>query len=207
MVVGEEAVKAVKSTEEFAQITKVVLSRMDDVKAALRASKAFGVTEKVAVFLADETASVGLNPRGLGKLPAAKQVVSLKQVKTLLSNKYEGKWSPGTYGDAAKNFKIGHYDKHVVERLEWNEVITPEAYRQKAIDLIKRRDAGVEIYYQPRQNNMAIYDRANNEFVVGNVNGEIQTLYRPRPLIDENGMEINYVYHLVNKGAAIKIEG
>ena len=54
---------------------------------------------------------------------------------------------------------------------------------------------------------MAIYDRANNEFVVGNVNGEIQTLYRPRPLIDENGMEINYVYHLVNKGAAIKIEG
>lgn len=45
---------------------------------------------------------------------------------------------------------------------------------------------------------MAIYDRANNEFVVGNVNGEIQTLYKPR---------LDYVDSLVEDGKAIKVEG
>ena len=73
-------------------------------------------------------------------------------------------------------------------------------YRQKAIDLINNRGEGIEIYYQPAigKENMVIYNSASNELVVGNVNGEIQTLFKPRP---------GYTDDLVKQGRAIKIKG
>jgi hypothetical protein len=198
---GGEVLQTVKSSERFAQLAKSVLAKMDDVKALLRASKALRITEKVGYFLANDAATVSL------QLPidffariktATQQVVAIGKIKKLIGITYDGTWSPGPYGDAAKNFKLGHYDRHVVEKLEWGEIISPEAYRQKAIDLINRRDNGVEIYYQPGKKNMIVYDRATNEFAIGNVNGEIQTLYKPRP---------NYIEDLMKDGQAVKLKG
>ncbi|MDO9096908.1 MAG: CARDB domain-containing protein, partial [Candidatus Methanoperedens sp.] len=200
MFVGVGELKAVTSSGKFAQLAKSVLAKMDDVKALLRASKALRITEKVGYFLANDAATVSL------QLPidffsriktATQQVIAINKVKKLIGITYDGTWSPGTYGDAVKNFKLGHYDIHVVKNREWGEIISPEAYRQKAIDLINRKE-GVEIYYQPGRKNMIVYDRATNEFVVGNVNREIQTLYKPDP---------GYIESLVEKGNAIKLKG
>ena len=129
---GGEVLQAVKSSERFAQLTKSVLAKMGEIKALLRASKALRITEKVGAFLLDDAASVVPTAPAdvLAMLrTAANQAKSLKRIETLLNTEYKGAWSPGTYGDAAKNFKIGHYDKHVVENLEWGEIISPEAYR------------------------------------------------------------------------------
>ena len=195
MVVGEEAVKAVKSSEEFAQITKVVLTKMDDVKAALSASKAFGVTEKFAVFLADETASLGLAAPAeiLGGIKtAAKQVVFLKQVKRLLANiddsVYDGKWSPGKPGNSADNLDV-HFTKHGKEfGLSGNpsNLAGKQQYVDMAEELINKQ-TGVEKYYDTHHGTLGVYERSTKKFVAGNTDGQIATLFkRDAKQIDNN---------------------
>jgi hypothetical protein len=126
----------------------------------------------------------------------------LKKVKTLLENTYTGVWSPGRLGSSAANFEY-HYEKHVINRFEWNEIITKDEYKQKAIDLINRR-SGVEVYYQKGIDNIAVYDRTANEFTTGNELGEIQTFFVPK-LIDKDSTQVNYVDNLISEGKLIKL--
>lgn len=82
-----------------------------------------------------------------------------------------------------------------------------QQYVDMAVNLINRRNDAVETYYGMQGENLLIYNRVNNELVVGNLEAEIQTLFKPGTLIDEYGMAISYVDYLVNTMKAIKIEG
>lgn len=72
-------------------------------------------------------------------------------------------WSKGGFNTAEENF-LYHYNKHVIKQLEWNEVISPEVYKQNAIDLINRGE-GVEAYYQIGKENILVYNRADNQYL------------------------------------------
>jgi hypothetical protein len=192
IVVSDGAVKAVKSSEEFAQVTKVVLTKMDDVKATLRASKGLGITEKVSVFLVDDVASVGLDPSGFAKLTAVKQVVALERVKRLLANiddgVYDGKWSPGRFGNPVENLD-DHFTRHGKDfGLSGNpsDITGKQQYVDIAEELINKQ-TGVEKYYDTYHRTVGVYERSTEKFVAGNKDGQIATLFiREADEIDNN---------------------
>ncbi|KCZ72942.1 Mg-chelatase subunit ChlD, partial [Candidatus Methanoperedens nitroreducens] len=71
--VGAGELKAVTSSAKFTELTGSVLTKMDDLKLLLRASKSFTVTERVGAFLVDDAASLGLTAPAdmLGKIKTA----------------------------------------------------------------------------------------------------------------------------------------
>jgi pyocin large subunit-like protein len=64
-----------------------------------------------------------------------------------------------------------------VQQNEWDGSITKSQYNQKAERLLSDSDG--EVYYQTGRRNLAVYDPSENAYAVGNVNGDIQTLFQP----------------------------
>jgi len=88
MWAGGEAVKSIASSEQFARISDSVLSKLDDAKAALKASRTFGVTAKVGMLLAGEPGSVqpGTLIRVLEKVKYAANKAQVSKYYKLLSD-------------------------------------------------------------------------------------------------------------------------
>lgn len=86
------------------------------------------------------------------------------------------------YGDESR---FTHYEDH---RQEWSPVPGREAYQQKAVTLINRRDKDVELYYQMGYDALIVYDRNANEVACGTKEGLIATFFRPR---NQPGHEID----------------
>ena len=64
-LIGAEALKAVTSSAQFAQLSSGVLSKMDNITAALRASKALRVVDEMGLMLADDMAMLGPGAPGV----------------------------------------------------------------------------------------------------------------------------------------------
>jgi hypothetical protein len=94
----------------------------------------------------------------------------LAEVDQMFRKSYSG-WSQRGTGLS------GHYQKHVVQQNEWDGSITKSQYNQKAERLLSDSDG--EVYYQTGRRNLAVYDPSENAYAVGNVNGDIQTLFQP----------------------------
>lgn len=97
LFVGGGELKAVKSSDDFARLSKSVPSKMGDIKAYLKISKSFRITEKFGAFLLDDTASHGL--RNSGKVIAETETVG-KQASKVKNFKDIGKDKIETLDDA-----------------------------------------------------------------------------------------------------------
>ncbi len=93
------------------------------------------------------------------------------------NTKYTG-WGVGNQGNIQANIER-HYNDHVEFDPTWN-IRSIDEYTEKACNLLSRRDSYVNVYYQRGNGNIAIYDRVNKEFAVGDKNGNILTYYRPQ---------------------------
>ena len=117
MWAGGEVVKSIASSEQFARISDSVLSKLDDAKAALKASETFGVTSKVGTLLVEKSTSFSSDvmSKVLEKVPtAAKKALVSKYFGEIgysarpALNGYEtelGKLIAMTPGDAANIIK------------------------------------------------------------------------------------------------------
>ncbi|MBN1432878.1 MAG: hypothetical protein JW931_08920 [Methanomicrobiaceae archaeon] len=94
----------------------------------------------------------------------------------MLENTYNGNWAPSRKLTDIENFEK-HYTKHVLKQNEWGYDIGRDLYRQKAVDLINRRDHTVELYYQRSMDNIVVYDRNTLEVAIGTPNGRVQTYF------------------------------
>lgn len=135
----------------------------------------------------------GLKARGFGDGTIIKLVdknINLNTVRKLAENVYSGSWTKGPFKTATENFEY-HYNKHVVRKLEWDNVISPEVYKQKATDLINK-NSGIEKYIDIKtaEKKIVVYDRATKDLVIGNEAGEIATLFkRPAQTAEKTGVD------------------
>ena len=102
--------------------------------------------------------------------------VNLFSIRQLLENTYNGNWAPSGKLTDIENFEK-HYNKHVLKQNEWGYDIGRDLYRQKAVDLVNRRDHTVELYYQRSMDNIVVYDRNTLEVAIGTPNGRVQTYF------------------------------
>lgn len=107
--------------------------------------------------------------------------------------------TPPTMAWADKNGKPGtllmlrDYEKHVKLQNEWGTDIGLTLYREKAINLLSRRDASVELYYQKGYDTLVVYDRTSEEFVSATINGDIVTFFKPKPGYVDNILSGNLI--------------
>lgn len=119
----------------------------------------------------------------------------LGKIKTFLESSPTTVWADKN-GKSGAIRLVNDYEKHVKLQNEWGYDIGVTLYRQKAINLLSRRDSGVELYYQKGYDELAVYDRANNEFVTGTINGDIVTFFKPRD---------DYIANYILDGALIRL--
>lgn len=149
-----------------------VINRLDsgDAHQLLSASP----DDELVTTIVRTTNDHAVDPNALMRV--AERGQDVRHVEKTLNNKATGRWSPGGPGDSAANFNRHHSD----HASEWSPTLSKDEYRTKATNLANQ-DSNVELYYQFDKQNMAVYDRASNELVTKNANGEIQTYFKPRP--------------------------
>ncbi|WP_424358447.1 hypothetical protein [Methanocella sp. MCL-LM] len=113
----------------------------------------------------------------------------VKLLDNLKNEAYKGQWSPGKRGCSEANLDY-HFRKHGPKDfgLSGNpgDAFGKQKYVDAAVESMKKQD-GMEIYYDNWNHNIVKYERSTERFVVGNLDGELASLFkRPFNEIDKN---------------------
>jgi hypothetical protein len=136
-----------------------------DKEGAIPGIIAHGGTEAGVIRIADSAATM-------------KTEVSYQKIQTFLETPATGKFAPKTR-ETAEACLERKWNSHKNDQSWINKPATKEEYLQRGTNLLNRRDAGVELYYQDGYDTLVVYDRNANEFVSGRISGDIITYYAP----------------------------